>query len=1057
MTRPVDHSRRRFLGTSALLGGSLLSEVLGDAPLADARRAGAILPSRRPDGAYELNDAEHIVYSACMNCNTGCGVKVKVQDGLVAKLDGSPFSPWTMVPHLSMTTSVDDAAQVDGGLCPKGQAAVQTVYDPYRIRKVLKRAGKRGEQKWVSIPFDQAITEIVEGGRLFADVAGEEDREVEGLRSLMVARDDGVAKAMAADATAVGEHKLGVAEFKAKHRAHLGILIDPDHPDLGPKNNQFAISWGRLKGGRNDFIKRFGAGYGTTNLHGHTTVCQGSLYFTCKAISDQYVDGKFSGGVKAYWQADLDGAEYVLFVGANLFEANYGPTNQSVRLAQRLADKQTRIAVADPRFSKLASKAEVWLPIRPGEDAALALGVLRWMFDHGRYDAKFLAGANRAGAIANGETSWTNATWLVEVGDGGPGAFVRAAKAGRSADPNALLVMRNGRATAFDPNDEAHPINGDLFVDAALRVADGRTVRVKSGLTLLKEEAERRTFEEWCAQAGLPAGDVARVAQELTSHGKRAAVDIHRGPAQHTDGFYAVLGWMSVNMLLGNFDWKGGMSKATTYGYDGSKGGPYDLSKVPGKVTPFGINCIRTESTYEKTTLFAGYPAKRNWYPLASDVYQELLPSIGDAYPYPVKALFLYMGTPVYALPAGHTNIEVLIDVKRLPLFFASDITVGTTTMYADYIFPDLTWLERWEFHGSHPNIIAKVGPIRQPTVAPIPETVTVYGEQVPISLESVLMALGEKLGLRAFGPDALGAGRDLKRPEDFYLRAVANMAAGDKPGSAVPDASAREMEVFLAARQHLPPSVFDAAHWRQVVGEDLWPKVVYLLNRGGRFEEHAKVLDGDRLRNRFGALLNLYQEKTASKKYAGTGKPYPGIATFIGQRDYLGQTLEALAEGFDLQLITNRVITQTKSRTVGNYWLQPIMPENSFLLNRLDAERLALHTGDLVRVVSATNLEGVWDLRNGIRKEMIGKVTVTETIRPGVVTFALGFGHWATGAADIVIDGELVRADARRAAGVHANAAMWTDPSLRHTSCLLDPVGGSVSFYDTRVRLERV
>ena len=27
---------------------------------------------------------------------------------------------------------------------------------------------------------------------------------------------------------------------------------------------------------------------------------------------------------------------------------------------------------------------------------------------------------------------------------------------------------------------------------------------------------------------------------------------------------------------------------------------------------------------------------------------------MGDAYPYPVKALFLYMGAPVYSLPAGH-------------------------------------------------------------------------------------------------------------------------------------------------------------------------------------------------------------------------------------------------------------------------------------------------------------------------------------------------------------------------------------------------------------------
>jgi tetrathionate reductase subunit A len=61
------------------------------------------------------------------------------------------------------------------------------------------------------------------------------------------------------------------------------------------------------------------------NYHGHTTVCQGSLYFSGKAMSDQFVEGKFTGGSKFYWQADTGNAEFCIFVGANPFEANYGP------------------------------------------------------------------------------------------------------------------------------------------------------------------------------------------------------------------------------------------------------------------------------------------------------------------------------------------------------------------------------------------------------------------------------------------------------------------------------------------------------------------------------------------------------------------------------------------------------------------------------------------------------------------------------------------------------------------------------------------------------------
>ncbi len=1081
--RQYSESRKRFLKQSAFLGGGLLASVLAGEKGAEAVQ-NSILKSKRQDTEYELNDPENIIYSVCMNCNTGCGIKCKIQNGILTKIDGSPYNPWSLFPHLPMTTTLEDAARIDGGLCPKGQAGIQNVYDPYRLHRVLKRAGKRGENKWQTISFEQAITEIVEGGKLFAYVSGEENRIVEGLHSIMALKDDAVAKDMAHDVKSIWDEKdvekkkKLVKEFKGKFKDQLDKLIDPEHPDLGPKNNQFIMAWGRIKGGRSDFMKRFGSGFGTTNMHGHTTVCQGSLYFTCKAISEQYTAGKFSEGQKFYWQADTENAKYILFVGANLFEANYGPTNRTVRLTENLVNKYTKIAVVDPRFSKLASKADKWLPINPGEDGALAMAMIRWMIDNNRIDNNFLKGANKAAAEANGETSWTNATWLVEIKDGKPGKFVRAADLGLASaekrtipDPKNkektieyeekfFLTIKDGQPVDFDPNDDKNAVDGDLFVDSEITSADGQSkVKVKSALQILKESADEHSFEEWCQITGLKPKDVLEVVSELTSYGKKGVVDIHRGVAQHTNGFYNVFAWMTVNMLLGNYDWKGGSVKATTYGYDGSKGGVLDLTKVPGKITAFGVSSIRHETPYDKTTIFEGYPAKRNWYPIASDVYEEIIPSIGDAYPYPIKALFLYMGTPIYALPAGHTNIDVLVDVNKLPLFFTSDITVGTTSMYADYIFPDLTYLERWEFQGSHPNMPNKVQPVRQPVAAPIPETVKVYGEEVPISFESLLMGLAEKLDLKAFGTDALGKGNNFYRPEDYYLRAVANVAVGEKPdmADAVADADAKELDLFIKSRGHLPKSVFDAAKWKAVVGDTLWPKVVYILNRGGRFQEHAKAFDGERLKNTYAKLLNLYQEKTAGNKYAGTGKSYCGIAAYIPQRDFLGNTLEKQAQGYDLHLITHRTITATKSRTIGNYWLQPIMPENGFLMNPQDAERLGFKQGDHVRVVSSTNLEGEWDLKNGRRKPMIGTLKITETIKPGVISFALGWGHWATGAEDIIVDGKIIKGDPRRSTGVHANAVMWTDGSLRHNTCLLDPVGGSVSFYDTKVKLVKV
>jgi anaerobic selenocysteine-containing dehydrogenase len=115
---------------------------------------------------------------------------------------------------------------------------------------------------------------------------------------------------------------------------------------------------------------------------------------------------------------------------------------------------------------------------------------------------------------------------------------------------------------------------------------------------------------------------------------------------------------------------------------------------------------------------------------------------MGDAYPYPIKALFSYMGTPVYALPAGHTNIEILADVNKIPLYFTTDILIGTTTMYADYIFPDLTYLERWEMQGSHPNMPVKVQPVRQPVIAPLVDTVTVLARRCHVLMKRCSLRL---------------------------------------------------------------------------------------------------------------------------------------------------------------------------------------------------------------------------------------------------------------------------------------------------------------------------
>ena len=207
---------------------------------------------------------------------------------------------------------------------------------------------------------------------------------------------------------------------------------------------------------------------------------------------------------------------------------------------------------------------------------------------------------------------------------------------------------------------------------------------------------------------------------------------------------------------------------------------------------------------------------------------------------------------------------------------------------------------------------------------------------------------------------------------------------------------------------------------------------------------------------NKYGKLINLYQEKTAGCKDAFTGKSFYGAARYVPVADTLGNEPTKLSDGYPLHLITQKDVRATKARTITMPYLTDIMPENAIVLHTSDAKKLGVKTGDKVQVVSATNPDGIYDLKNGTKKPMIGKVQVTETIRPGVITFTNGHGHWDSGAVDVTIDGKVIKGDKRRAAGIQANAAMWIDPHLKNT-CMIDKVGGSVSFYDTKVKLIKV
>ncbi len=88
---------------------------------------------------------EEIVKSACRMCHGVCQVNVHLRNNKVIKISGDKLSPTSR-----------------GYICPKGMASPELLYHPDRITHSLRRSGKRGENKWEQISWEDALSEITE-------------------------------------------------------------------------------------------------------------------------------------------------------------------------------------------------------------------------------------------------------------------------------------------------------------------------------------------------------------------------------------------------------------------------------------------------------------------------------------------------------------------------------------------------------------------------------------------------------------------------------------------------------------------------------------------------------------------------------------------------------------------------------------------------------------------------------------------------------------------------------------------------------------------------------
>ena len=216
------------------------------------------------------------------------------------------------------------------------------------------------------------------------------------------------------------------------------------------------------------------------------------------------------------------------------------------------------------------------------------------------------------------------------------------------------------------------------------------------------------------------------------------------------------------------------------------------------------------------------------------------------------------------------------------------------------------------------------------------------------------------------------------------------------------------------------------------------------IVDRGGWFEEPGKEYDGNgKLNHKYANILHFYMEELATTKDSMTGKPSDPLFKYEPIKDFLDNPIDD--SEYPFYVVTYKPVFHAQARTICNPSLVRLMPTNWVEMNREDGERLGLQSGDRVRIISPSG---------EISENAL--VKLTDEVRPGVIAFAHSYGHWQMGSKPFLINNRLTKFDPTRASGIQLNTIMRLDPVLNDVS-LTDKIGGSASFFDTRVRIEKL
>ncbi|WP_243832590.1 thiosulfate reductase PhsA [Campylobacter sp. US33a] len=168
----------------------------------------------------------------------------------------------------------------------------------------------------------------------------------------------------------------GEGKFKEVSWNEAYEYISVKLKEIKEKHGAKSVAFASKTGPDQTFMNQFAYGFGTPNIFDHGNTCP-SGYAT--ALASVYGNGSLS--------RDFADCKFMLNFGHNVYE---GMVISYARGVTKALEKGCRLISLDPRFSVLSSKADEWIPIRPGSDAAFMMAFIHTLIFEELYDKKFV-------------------------------------------------------------------------------------------------------------------------------------------------------------------------------------------------------------------------------------------------------------------------------------------------------------------------------------------------------------------------------------------------------------------------------------------------------------------------------------------------------------------------------------------------------------------------------------------------------------------------------------------------------------------------------------------